>query len=36
MAKGYDPPRELVEFIEAGEPPVYIGWVAQNWINELV
>ncbi|KAH7322330.1 hypothetical protein B0J17DRAFT_633377 [Rhizoctonia solani] len=23
---GYDPPRELVEFIEAGEPPVYIGF----------
>ncbi|CAE6526293.1 unnamed protein product [Rhizoctonia solani] len=26
LAKGYDPPRELIEFIEAGEPPVYIGF----------
>ncbi|CUA70529.1 Sterol 3-beta-glucosyltransferase UGT80B1 [Rhizoctonia solani] len=26
LAKGYDPPRELVEFIEAGEPPIYIGF----------
>ncbi|KAJ1305709.1 hypothetical protein OPQ81_010444 [Rhizoctonia solani] len=26
LAKCYDPPRELVEFIEAGEPPVYIGF----------
>ncbi|KAF8721986.1 Glycosyltransferase family 1 protein, partial [Rhizoctonia solani] len=26
MTKGYDPPRELVEFIESGEPPIYIGF----------
>ncbi|CAE6390425.1 unnamed protein product [Rhizoctonia solani] len=26
LTKGYDPPRELVDFIEAGDPPVYIGF----------
>ncbi|QRW24293.1 glycosyltransferase family 1 protein [Rhizoctonia solani] len=26
MTKGYDPLRELVEFIESGEPPIYIGF----------
>ncbi|CAE7182837.1 unnamed protein product, partial [Rhizoctonia solani] len=26
LAKGYDPPRDLIEFIEAGEPPIYIGF----------